>query len=208
MSNSLNVDRQSSASAARNRTHIREVFLAHMPDNGKILELASGTGEHAIEIAGAAIDLRWFPGDPREDARRSISAWVDFTGLANIAHPHATDASAPIWPVEDQGPFDGMVAINMIHIAPFDAARGLFAGARRLLRPGGRLFLYGPFSRAGVHTAPANADFDANLRSRDPRWGVRDLEGDLLPLAEATGLDLHAVVAMPANNFSVIFKRQ
>jgi len=205
--NSADSDRLYAPAAARNRDAIRDVFLHYMPRVGRILELASGSGEHAVHVAAAAPDLHWFPGDPDETARGSIRAWIVASGLRNVAEPHATDAAAPIWPVEADAPFDGIVSINLVHIAPFDAARGLFAGAGRLLSPGGKLLLYGPFAREGRHTAPSNAAFDASLRSRDPRWGVRDLERDLLPLADSHGLALAAVIPMPANNLSVIFQR-
>lgn len=196
-----------SPSVARNRDVIRDAFLKTMPGAGDILEIGSGTGEHAVHIAAAAPDLRWRPGDPDAASRASIAAWTEHLGLANVAAPHAIDVTAPGW---DQGlaPVDGAVSINMIHIAPFEAARGLVAGAARLLRPGGKLFLYGPFARNGAHTAPSNADFDASLKSRDARWGVRDLDLEILPLAVAAGLALDAVIDMPANNLSVVFRRR
>ncbi|MBX3707717.1 MAG: DUF938 domain-containing protein [Pseudomonadales bacterium] len=192
---------------ARNRDAIRAVFLEHMPRSGQVLEIASGTGEHAIHLAAALPGVRWLPGDPDPHARRSIRAWIEFSGLSNLADPHATDAAAESWPVAEHAPFSAIVAINMVHIAPFEAAIGLMRGAGRWLGPDGRLYLYGPFRRAGRHTAPSNTEFDANLRARDPRWGVRDLEDDLLPLAAEVGLELHTVVNMPANNLSVIFRK-
>jgi SAM-dependent methyltransferase len=201
------VDRQFSPSAARNRRAIGDVFVEHMPHAGKILEIASGSGEHVIHLARRLPAVHWLPGDPDPAARRSIRAWIAHSALANIAQPHATDAAAVRWPVENEAPLDGMVSINMIHITPFGAARGLFAGAGRLLRPGGGLFLYGPFSRHGRHTAPSNAAFDASLKSRDPRWGVRDLDVDILPLAESAGLLVEQVVAMPSNNYAVVFTK-
>jgi len=176
-----------------------------MPQHGTVLEIASGTGEHVVHLARTLPDVRWLPGDPDPDLRRSIAAWTADSGLTNVAPPHATDVTAGRWPVEDDAPFDGIVCLNMVHIAPIEAARGLFAGAGRLLRGGGRLFLYGPFSRHGRHTAPSNAAFDANLRARDPRWGVRDLEGEILPMAAQAGLCLVQVVALPANNLVVVF---
>jgi cyclopropane fatty-acyl-phospholipid synthase-like methyltransferase len=200
-------DRRFSASAARNADAIRAAFLEHMPHTGKILEIASGTGEHAVHLAAAAPGLQWFPSDVDPEARRSIRAWSVHSGLANVSPPHATDAAAAVWPVEADAPFDGIVSINMIHIAEFAAAQGLFAGAGRLLRAGGRLFVYGPFSRHGRHTAPSNAAFDASLRSRDPGWGVRDLEAEILPLAQRASLLLAAEVPMPANNFVLVFER-
>jgi len=198
--------RMFSPSAARNRDPIREAFLALMPRQGTIVEIGSGTGEHAVHIAAAAPLLFWRPGDPDAASRASIAAWTAHLGLENVAAPHAVDASIAGWEAAfDEA--DGVVSINMIHIAPFEVAEGLIAGASRLLKPCGRLFLYGPFSRDGVHTSPSNAEFDAALRARDSRWGVRDLERDIAPLAESVGLAIVAVVAMPANNFSAAFQK-
>lgn len=193
-----------SPSAARNRDAIRDAFLKTMPHAGVILEIGSGTGEHAVHIAAAAPGLRWLPGDPDAASRASIAAWTEHLGLTNLAAPHAIDVTAPGW---DQAcsAVDGVISINMIHIAPFEAARSLVAGAARLLRPGGKLFLYGPFARNGAHTAPSNADFDASLKARDPRWGVRDLDLEIAPLADAAGLALETIIEMPANNLSVVF---
>jgi len=195
-----------SPSAARNREPIREMFLTHMPADGVIVEVASGSGEHVVHLAAAAPRLRCRPGDPDPSARASIAAWTAQSGLSNIDPPHDADVSAAAW-FEQFDTCDGLLSINMIHIAPFAAAEGLFNGAGRLLRPGGRLFLYGPFSRNGAHTAPSNAAFDASLKSRNPLWGVRDLENDVMPLADKAHLALVAIEAMPANNLSVIFAR-
>jgi SAM-dependent methyltransferase len=196
-----------SPSAARNRDPIRDVFLQTMPRSGRILEIGGGTGEHAVHLAAALPEVDWRTGDPDESARASIAAWIADAGLPNLRGPHAIDVTALAWSVEDDAPFDGLVSINMIHIAPFEAARGLFAGAKRLLRPGGRLFLYGPFSRAGAHTAPSNAAFDESLKARDARWGVRDLEHDIAPLAQENALEQIHLVEMPANNFAAIFRK-
>ena len=195
-----------SPSAARNRDPIRDVFLQYMPRTGTIVEIASGTGEHVAHLAAAAPGLCFLPGDPDDASRASIAAWTADLGLTNIAAPHAADVSIGDWH-QAFNPCEGMVSINMIHIAPFDAARGLFAGAGALLKNEGRLFLYGPFSRNGVHSAPSNEAFDASLKSRDPRWGVRDLDLEIMPLAAAASLFLVAIEEMPANNLSVIFER-
>jgi hypothetical protein len=200
--------RMFSPSAARNRDPIRTVFLAHMPLAGALLEIGSGTGEHAVHLAAAAPQARFLPGDPDPASRASIAAWTAHAGLANVAPPHALDVATPGWEQEVREPIAGVVSINMIHIAPFAAAQGLFAGAGRLLRPKGRAFLYGPFARDGRHVAPSNADFDRSLKARDPSWGVRDLEREIVPLAEECGFGLAAVVAMPANNFSAVFERR
>ncbi len=194
-----------SPSAARNRDPIRDAFLKTMPRAGKILEIGGGTGEHAVYLAAALPDARWFTGDPDPASRASIAAWIAETNLRNLSGPHAIDVTMARWGVEDQAPFDGIVSTNMIHIAPFSAAEGLFAGAGRLLAPGGKLFLYGPFSRGGAHSAPSNEAFDASLKARDARWGVRDLELDIAPLAQKNAMHIEAIVEMPANNLSVIF---
>lgn len=197
-----------SPSTARNRDVIRDVFLKTMPQEGRILEIGAGTGEHAVHIAGALPEAIWHTGDPDETARASIAAWVAGAGLDNLQGPHAIDVTAQGWEAAlDDAPYDGIVSINMIHIAPFEAATGLFAGAGRLLGPGGKLFLYGPFARNGAHTAPSNEAFNASLKARDSRWGVRDLEGDILPLAQKNSLSLEEIVEMPANNLSVIFRK-
>ena len=199
--------RMFSPSTARNRDAIRDVFIKTMPHEGRILEIGGGTGEHAVHIAGALPDVEWRTGDPDETARRSIAAWISHADLPNLAGPHAIDVTQDDWGVEDLAPFAGLVSVNMIHIAPFAAAEGLFAGAGRLLGENGKLFLYGPFSRKGVHTAPSNEAFDATLKARDPRWGVRDLEREIVPLARNHALSLDALVEMPANNFTAVFRK-
>ncbi len=197
-----------SPSAARNRDPIRDVFLKYLPETGAVLEIGSGTGEHGVHIAAAAPGLRWFSGDPDGAARASIAAHIAASGLGNIDGPHAVDVCERDWDAALAGPFDTVVSINMVHIAPFAAAEGLFAGAARLLHSGGRLLLYGPFAQAGVHSAPSNEAFDASLKSRDPRWGVRDLEHDIAPLAQEHAFRRDAIVEMPANNFTVVFAKR
>ena len=196
-----------SPSAARNRGPIRDVFLNSMPHAGKILEIGGGTGEHGVYLAGALPDAVWHTGDPDPSSRASIAAWIADSDLGNLVGPHAIDVTAANWGVEDAAPFDGLVSLNMIHIAPFAAAEGLFGGAGRLLAPGSKLFLYGPFSRGGVHKAPSNEAFDASLKARDERWGVRDLERDIAPLALKNALTRIEIVEMPANNLCVIFRK-
>lgn len=196
-----------SPSAARNRDPIREIFLKYRPAAGAIIEVGSGTGEHVAHLAAAAPLLFFRPGDPDPASRASVVAWTAFHGLTNIAPPHAVDVASSGW----QSAFavcEGILSINMIHIAPFAAARGLFAGAAALLKPEGRLFLYGPFKRTGVHTAPSNQAFDLSLKSRNPDWGVRDLDLEIMPLAIAAKLALVAIEEMPANNLSVIFEKR
>ena len=199
--------RLQSPSAARNRDPIRDVFLKTMPGAGKFLEIGGGTGEHGVHLAKALPGATWHTGDPDPASRASIAAWIETAGLENLMGPHAIDVTAALWGVEDAAPFAGVISLNMIHIAPFEAAEGLFAGAGRLLGSGGKLFLYGPFSREGVHIAPSNEAFDASLKARDPRWGVRDLERDIAPLAQKHALARTEIVEMPANNFSVVFTK-
>ena len=193
-----------SPSVERNREVIKDVFLKTMPTTGQVLEIASGTGEHGVHIARHAPALTWLPGDPDARSRASIAAWREASGLKNIMPPHDIDARQMPWAFETAS-LDGIVAINMIHIAPFDAARGVFHEAGRILKPGGKLFLYGPFSRKGVHTAPSNADFDRSLKAQDVQWGVRDRDEELIPTAASAGLQMEATISMPANNLSVVF---
>ena len=197
-------ERQSSPSTARNREPILAVLQRVLPERARVLEIASGAGEHAVFIARARPDLAWQLSDPEAVSRASIAAWIAHEKLPNVLPPLAIDVRADDWGVERT--FDAIVAINMIHIAPWEAARGLFRGARRVLRPEGVLFLYGPFRRHGKHTAPSNEAFDQWLKQRDPAFGVRDLEA-VEREARAGGFALHEVVEMPANNLSLIFNR-
>ncbi|MET0546689.1 MAG: DUF938 domain-containing protein [Caulobacterales bacterium] len=199
-------DRLFSPSAARNRAPILEVLRDVLPASGKVLEIAAGTGEHVTFFAKHLQDLQWIPSDLDDASRRSIAAWSSENKLTNVAPPLAIDARAPVWGVESQAPFDAILNLNMIHIAPWTAAHGLFAGAGRLLKPAGVLFLYGPFQEGGVHTAPSNAEFERSLKSRDPNWGVRDID-DLNALAASNGLKLTRRFDMPANNQSLVFEK-
>ena len=192
-----------SPAATRNAAPITEVLKRVLPPSGLVLEIASGSGEHAVHFARALPALLWQPSDPDKAARRSILAHARAAGLANIRSPLAIDAIHQPWPVARA---DAVVAINMIHIANCDATIGLMAGAEATLADGGVLYLYGPFREDGAHTAPSNAAFDYSLRARNTSWGVRDIEA-----VRAAGRthDLHLVerVAMPANNLSLIFHR-
>jgi SAM-dependent methyltransferase len=199
--------RRFSPSAARNREPIRTTFLAHMPHVGHILEIGSGTGEHGIHITAIAPGLTWHFSDPDPEARASIRAWIRHAARPGLLGPYTLHADAPDWgDAVETLTFDGIVAINVVHIAPFETALGLCAGARRRLEVGGRVFLYGPYARDGA-LAPSNAAFSEQLRARDPRWGVRDLEREIVPAAAREGLVLHAVVEMPANNLCVVFEK-
>ncbi|MEM5340840.1 DUF938 domain-containing protein [Paraburkholderia azotifigens] len=196
--------RQHAPAAERNREPILAVLERVLPATGTVLEIASGTGQHAIHFAAALPQLTWQPSDPGEDARASIAAWTAHSGLANVRAPLALDVRDASWGLDAA---DAIVCINMIHISPWESARALTGGAGRLLKAGGVLFLYGPYRRGGAHTAPSNAAFDAQLRSRDPAWGVRDME-DVVALADAAGFDLDETVEMPANNFSLVFQKR
>jgi cyclopropane fatty-acyl-phospholipid synthase-like methyltransferase len=194
--------RQYSPSTARNRDPILAVMQRVFPPSGRVLEVASGSGEHAMFVARAMPGLVWQPSDLDVEARASIESWMAFEKLPNVLPPLTIDVREVDWGVK--GPLEVVVAINMIHIAPWRAAQGLFRGAAKLLRDGGVLFLYGPYKREGRHTAPSNEAFDQWLKARDPGFGVRDL-GDVTALAKENGLTLREVVEMPANNLSVVF---
>ena len=196
--------RQYSPSAARNRGPILEVLTRVLQKKGIVLEIGSGTGEHVVCFAKALPSLVWLPSDPDAASRASIEAWIATEGLANVRAPVALDVRRGIWGVEEDAPFDAMISLNMVHIAPWEAALGLVAGAGRLLGPGGILFFYGPFMLSGRHTAASNAAFDADLKRRDPYWGVRDVD-ELVSAAAPYGLELREVVNMPANNLSLVF---
>ena len=188
---------------ARNRDPILAVLREVLAAPGTVLEIASGSGEHAVHFAAALPHLTWQPTDPDAQARRSIAAHAAQAQLPNLLPPLELDAAAAAWPVTHA---DAIVSINMIHIAPWRAAEGLIAGAARLLAAGSPLYLYGPFREHGRHTAPSNAAFDESLKARDPAWGVRDLD-EVVALASRHGLALSRTVAMPANNLSVVFSR-
>ena len=190
--------------AERNAAPILEVLRGALPAQGTVLEIASGTGQHAVHFASALPGLTWQPSDADARARASIAAWRAHTGLANLLEPLDLDVCREPWPIEA---VDAVVCINMIHIAPWEAARALMKGAGARIAPGGALVLYGPYRRGGAHTAPSNEAFDADLRARDPSWGVRDME-DVEALAQAQGFACEARVAMPANNFCLVFRKR
>jgi SAM-dependent methyltransferase len=195
---------RTSPATARNRQPILEVLRPRLAVGAQVLEIASGAGEHAAYLAAALPEVNWRPTDPDPAALASIAAWRAQAGLANLAPPVRLDAGRPdTWP---EAPTDAIVCINMIHIAPWVACQGLMAGAGRLLGPGGRLFLYGPFREAGVATAPSNLAFDESLKARDPAWGLRDLT-EVAAEAAAHGLKLTERIAMPANNLIVVFEK-
>jgi hypothetical protein len=190
-----------SPAAARNAALITEVLERVLSPSGLVLEIASGSGEHVVHFAHALPALDWQPSDPDEAARRSIAAHARAAGLANIRSPLAIDAIRQPWPVTRA---DAVVAINMIHIAPWDATIGLMAGAEAALAAGGVLYLYGPFREAGAHTAPSNAAFDESLRARSASWGGRDIER---VVAAAKAHDLHLAERIGTIGNSVFGRR-
>ncbi|MEM0985871.1 MAG: DUF938 domain-containing protein [Pseudomonadota bacterium] len=198
--------RRWSPSVARNRDIIRDTVLGILPKRAHVLEIASGTGEHGAHITASAEGLFWTYSDPDPESRQSQAAWARAAGHGRLFGPHVIDTRADGWSEIEGQVFDAIFTANMTHIAPFEATRGLFAGAGRHLRQGGFLLLYGPFGRSG-DMAASNRRFHESLRTRDPEWGVRDLDDDLLPLAPASGLELVEVKAMPANNLMAVFKR-
>lgn len=193
--------RQTSDAAERNKGPIFDVLRHALPARGLVLEVASGTGQHVGHFAAACSALLWQPSDPVFALHASIRAWTD--GLLNVRPPLAIDVEDEKWGVARA---DAVLAINMIHIAPWEATLGLLAGSARLLDPGGLIYLYGPFAEAGLHTSLSNAAFDRDLRARDPAWGVRDLEA-VGEAARAAGFRVERVVPMPANNRSVLLRR-
>jgi Protein of unknown function (DUF938) len=187
----------------RNREPIAAVLREVLPERGTLLEIASGTGEHAVYFAGLFPHLMWQPTDPDVQALESIRAWRAEAGPANLLEPLRLDAAAETWPVVAA---EAILCINMVHISPWAATEGLMRGAGRLLGAGAPLVLYGPYRRAGVPTAPSNEAFDESLRSRNPEWGLRDLEA-VEAEAAGQGLRLERVVEMPADNLTLVFRR-
>jgi hypothetical protein len=199
------MNRLCAPAAQRNRGPILEVLRRVLPASGRVLEIASGSGEHVVYFAKALPDLVWQPSDPDPAALESIKAWIAHAGLSNILPPLGLDVARARWAYA----IDKVAALycaNMIHIAPWEACLGLLYGAEELLSPGAPLVLYGPFLRGGVHTAPSNAAFDASLRRQDPRWGLRDLD-DVVREAGLRGFELAQVEEMPANNLTVVLRK-
>jgi SAM-dependent methyltransferase len=191
------------AHVARNRQPILDLLRRVLPPAALVLEIASGSGEHAVFFAQNLPSVRWQPTDADGGALASIAGHRAAGGLPNLLEPLRLDAAAVRWPVESA---DAIVCNNMIHITPWRITEGLMAGAGRTLQAGGIVYLYGPYRIDGRQTAPSNEDFDAWLKAQNPEWGIRDL-AEVTALARRHGLDLAETVAMPANNFSVIFRR-
>lgn len=195
--------RRHAPATLRNRAPIATMLAQLLPEAGRVLEVASGSGEHCAYFATHFPRLEWQPSDPDPDALGSIAAWCE--GLGNVRPPVALDAAAAaaVWPVAHA---DALLCVNMVHISPWEATLGLMAGAGRLLPQGGPLVLYGPYRETGVPTAASNEEFDQSLRARNPAWGLRLLD-EVITAAAAQGLVFERRVAMPANNLIVAFRR-
>jgi hypothetical protein len=195
--------RRSAPAALRNREPIAEVLREWLPESGIVLEMASGTGEHAAWFARQFPALEWQPSDVHLNALESIRAWREEAKLPNLREPLEIDASAPDWPVARA---DAVLNINMVHISPWPSALGLLDGAAKLLDPAAPLILYGPWLSRSLETAPSNLAFDADLKARDPRWGLRHVE-DFALAARERGFELADQRPMPANNLMLLFRR-
>jgi SAM-dependent methyltransferase len=194
----------SSPAVARNKDPILTVLRKVLPRHGTVLEIASGTGEHAAYFAAAIPELVWQPTDRDSDSLRSIAAHQRAAVQPNLLPPIELDVAAADWPVVAA---DAVLAINMVHISPWSSTLGLMAGAERILAPGGVLYLYGPYKEASRPLTPSTAAFDQSLRERDPEWGLRDLD-DVCRLAASHGLEMARRIEMPANNLSLVFRRR
>lgn len=190
----------------RNAEPLWQVLSTRLPAEGALLEIGSGTGQHAALYAPRVPHLTWYPSDIYESHLASIAAWRQHAGAANLQPPQRVDLTDVDWNWSPGGPLAGMLCVNVLHISPWRVSENLFAGAGRFLPSGGKLFVYGPFMRDGAHTAPSNAAFDASLRAQNSEWGVRDIR-DLDRLAVANGLAPAEIVEMPANNFVLVFAR-
>jgi hypothetical protein len=199
--------RRYSPSAARNREPIRDNLAAILPQGARILEVASGTGEHGAFCTQTIPDLNWTLSDIDPEGLASQRAWKQEDTTGRLHGPLTIDAATGHWgDAEVSEMWDAIFSANMIHIAPWRAAEGLIHGAGRLIAPAGCLVLYGPFAREGA-LAPSNAAFRENLKSRNPEWGVRDLDLEVVPLASSAGLRLESVHELPANNLIAVFRR-
>lgn len=192
--------------ADRNREPILSVLRDWLTEPGLVLEIASGTGQHAAHMARHLPHLVWQPTDISPDALASLDAWTTEAALPNLRPPRSIDTTQLDWGLgQDEQP-RAIVCCNMVHIAPWEATLGLLQGAGRSLKEGGILYLYGPYTIDGTFNAPSNVDFDRSLRARDARWGLRDIT-EVTRLAEAAGLSRQAVIDMPANNYSLIYRK-
>lgn len=196
--------RRHAPATLRNRQAIAEQLKTALPASGRVLEIASGTGEHASFLAALFPQLDWQPSEPNPVLRQSIVAYGEDSGLANLAPPLDLDVTRRPWPVEAVA---AILCVNLLHIAPWAATEALMTGAAEVLPPGAPLMIYGPFMREGRHTADSNAAFDRGLRAENPAWGVREMEA-VEDLAKREGLALAAATAMPANNFFLRFEKR
>jgi len=203
MASEMTDARRHAPATERNRAPILAVLPELLPASGIVLEVASGSGEHAIHFAAALPGLIWQPSDPDPTAHASIRAWAEAARLPNLRPPLLLDAAAADWPIAAA---DAILCVNMVHISPWEATVGLLRHSRKLLPVGGPLILYGPYFQEGVETAPSNLAFDQSLRTRDSRWGLRQLE-EVVALAEGCGLHLATIHSMPANNLMVVFRK-
>lgn len=194
---------RSAPAALRNREPIGDVLEKWLPDRGVVLEIASGSGEHAEYLAERFANLDWQPSDVHPDALASIAARTEQAARSNLRWPIVIDASAPQWPIECA---DALLSINMVHISPWTSALGLIDGAARLLPEGAPLILYGPWLKDGVPTMPSNVEFDADLKRRDPSWGLRKVE-DFAAAAQKCAFELTDTQSMPANNMMLLFRK-
>jgi hypothetical protein len=201
--NQMSDHRQHAPATLRNRDAILSVLRSVLPTTGVVLEIASGTGEHIVHFAQNLAALTFQPSDPDPNALLSVSAWLTATRVTNVRTPVILDASRLPWPIAAA---DGIICINMVHISPWNATVGLMKGAATILPPGSPLYLYGPYKREGVPTAPSNEAFDRSLRDREAAWGLRDLEA-VAAVAQSAGFSEPAVTEMPANNLSLVFRR-
>ena len=196
--------RRSAPAALRNREPIAEVLREWLPLRGLVLEIASGTGEHAVHFAEAFPHLEWQPSDLNADALKSIRAWQEVAGLQNLRPPFELDAASPNWPLERA---DAVLSINMVHISPWTSALGLLDGAARILGRGSPLILSGPWITDAIPIAPSNLAFDSDLKRRNPEWGLRKVE-DFAIEALKCGLDFVDQRQMPANNLMLLLRRR
>jgi len=194
---------RSAPAALRNREPIADVLAEWLPASGTVLEIASGSGEHALFFAKRFPALEWQPSDVHPDALASIAAWRDTADLPNLRPPLTIDAAAADWPI---GRADAVLSINMVHISPWASALGLLAGAELLLGQGAPLILYGPWLKDDIETVPSNLDFDADLKRRNPAWGLRRIE-NFAAAAEPQGFTLEDVRQMPANNLMILLRK-
>jgi SAM-dependent methyltransferase len=189
--------------AERNKGPILDVLRRVLPPRGLVLEIGSGTGQHVVHFAKTLPQLSWQPSDPDADNRQSIALWSRADRLGNVRAPLGLDVRERPWPIAAA---DAIVCINVVHVSPWPATLALFDMARQVLPPEGVLFLYGPYRRGGRHTVPSNEKFDADLRAHDPEWGLRDVD-EVSEIGDRAEFTLAEIVDMPANNFSVIFRK-